>query len=138
VKVAALITRILLGLMFTIFGLNGFIHFLQMPAPANPLAVQYMTVLTESHYFAFVFLVQLIAGILLLIGGILLLIGRFVPLALALLAPVLANILLYHSLMDPSGLPLGIFATLLWLVTFWSVRSAFYGILRPSIAPTHA
>jgi len=131
VKVAALITRILLGLMFTIFGLNGFIHFLQMPAPANPLAVQYMTVLTESHYFAFVFLVQLIAGILLLIG-------RFVPLALALLAPVLANILLYHSLMDPSGLPLGIFATLLWLVAFWSVRSAFYGILRPSIAPTHA
>ncbi len=130
-KVAALITRILLGLMFTIFGLNGFIHFLQMPAPANPLAVQYMTVLTESHYFAFVFLVQLIAGILLLIG-------RFVPLALALLAPVLANILLYHSLMDPSGLPLGIFATLLWLVAFWSVRSAFYGILRPSIAPTHA
>jgi len=131
VKVAALITRILLGLMFTIFGLNGFIHFLQMPAPANQLAVQYMTVLTESHYFAFVFLVQLIAGILLLIG-------RFVPLALALLAPVLANILLYHSLMDPSGLPLGIFATLLWLVAFWSVRSAFYGILRPSIAPTHA
>jgi len=131
VKVAALITRILLGLMFTIFGLNGFIHFLQMPAPANPLAVQYMTVLTESHYFAFVFLVQLIAGILLLIG-------RFVPLGLALLAPVLANILLYHSLMDPSGLPLGIFATLLWLVAFWSVRSAFYGILRPSIAPTHA
>jgi len=131
VKVAALITRILLGLMFTIFGLNGFIHFLQMPAPANPLAVQYMTVLTESHYFSFVFLVQLIAGILLLIG-------RFVPLALALLAPVLANILLYHSLMDPSGLPLGIFATLLWLVAFWSVRSAFYGILRPSIAPTHA
>lgn len=130
-KVAALITRILLGLMFTIFGLNGFIHFLQMPAPANPLAVQYMTVLTESHYFSFVFLVQLIAGILLLIG-------RFVPLALALLAPVLANILLYHSLMDPSGLPLGIFATLLWLVAFWSVRSAFYGILRPSIAPTHA
>lgn len=130
-KVAALITRILLGLMFTIFGLNGFIHFLQMPAPANPLAVQYMTVLTESHYFAFVFLVQLIAGILLLIG-------RFVPLGLALLAPVLANILLYHSLMDPSGLPLGIFATLLWLVAFWSVRSAFYGILRPSIAPTHA
>ncbi len=130
-KVAALITRILLGLMFTIFGLNGFIHFLQMPAPANPLAVQYMTVLTESHYFAFVFLVQLIAGILLLIG-------RFVPLALALLAPVLANILLYHSLMDPSGLPLGIFATLLWLVAFWSGRSAFYGILRPNIAPTHA
>ena len=56
-----------------------------------------MTVLTVSHYFYFVFAVQVIAGVLLLTG-------RFVPLALALLAPMLVNIVLYHSLMDPAGL----------------------------------
>ena len=125
-KFVALIIRMLLGLLFTVFGLNGFLHFIHMPAPANPLAAQYMTVMATSHYFVLVYLVQLVAGLLLLIG-------RFVPLALTILAPVLVNILLYHSLMDPSGLPLGVLATILWLVVFWTVRGVFYGILRPGL-----
>ncbi len=122
-RVIALIARILLGLVFTVFGLNGFLHFIHVPVPANPLAVEYMTVLTTSHYFVLVDLVQLVAGVLLLIG-------RFVPLALMMLRPVLVNILLYHSLMDPGGILPGVVATILWFVVFWIVRGEFQGVLR--------
>ncbi len=130
-KVAATIARSLLGLMFTVFGLNGFLHFIHQPPPASPLAQQYMTVMVASHYFGFVFLVQLVAGILLLVN-------RFVPLALALLAPVLVNILLYHSLMDPAGLPIGVVATILWVLIFIRFRGAFTGILRATPSPAEA
>ncbi len=124
-KVAATVSRYLLGLLFTVFGLNGFLHFIHQPPPRSPLALQYMTVMVSSHYFVFVFLVQLVCGLLFLAN-------RFVPLALTLLAPVLVNILLYHALMDPPGLPIGAVAVLLWLVLFFSLRRSFSGILRPT------
>ncbi len=132
-KVAVTICRVLLGFIFTVFGLNGFFHFIPQPPPANPLAIQYMTVLSGSHYFVFVFLVQVIAGLLLLVG-------RFVPLALAMLAPVLVNILLYHSLMDPGGLPVAFFASVLWAVVFYRFRSSFSGLFatRPTAEVSRA
>lgn len=119
-KVIFLIARILLGLMFTVFGLNGFLHFLPMAMPKG-LAGQYMGVLFMSHYLVPVFAVQLI-------GGLLLLANRFVPLALTILGAELVNILIFHTLMEPSGLPMALFATLLWFITFYSVRPAFAGI----------
>ena len=119
-KIVTLISRILLGLLFTVFGLNGFLHFIPMKPPTG-LAGQYMGALFVSHYLAVVFLVQLI-------GGILLLVNRFVPLALLLLGPVLVNILLFHSFMAPEGLPMALFATVLWLIVFASVRQAFAGV----------
>ncbi len=122
-RLASIVARYLLGLLFTVFGLNGFLHFIHQPPPTSPLAIQYMTALSGSHYFVFVFLIQLAAGVLLLLG-------RFVPLALALLAPVLVNILLYHGLMDPAGLAPGLFAALLWLLVFLRVRGAFAGIFE--------
>ena len=63
-------------------------------------------------------------------GGALLLANRFVPIALTLLGPVIVNILLYHTLMDPAGLPPGLVALALWLVVFYSARSAFRGRVR--------
>jgi putative oxidoreductase len=120
-KIATSIARILLGLLFLVFGLNGFLHFIPMPPPSG-LAAQYMGVLSVSHYMVLVFLVQVI-------GGALLLANRFVPLALILLGPVLVNILLFHSLMAPAGLPLALFATVLWSIIFYAVRRAFAGVL---------
>src|ERR1700734_918159 len=73
-KIAVLIARILLGLLFAVFGLNGFLHFIPMPPPSG-LAGQYMGALYVSHYLVVVFLLQLV-------GGGLLLANRFVPLAL--------------------------------------------------------
>src|ERR1700722_18474823 len=120
-KITTLIARILLGLLFLVFGLNGFLHFIPMPPPSG-LAGQYIGALFVSHYLVFVFSVQVI-------GGALLLANRFVPLALILLGPVLVNILLFHSLMAPEGLPMALFATVLWAILFYSVRRAFAGVL---------
>jgi putative oxidoreductase len=119
-KIAVLIARILLGLLFLVFGLNGFLHFIPMPPPAG-LAGQYMGALFLSHYLVAVFLLQIV-------GGALLLAKRYVALGLLLLGPVLVNILLFHSLMAAEGLPIALFATVLWLVVFAGERKAFAGV----------
>ena len=124
-KIAALIARCLLGLLFTVFGLNGFLHFIPEPPPTG-LALQYYSILLASHIMVAVFLIQII-------GGLLLLANRFVPIALVLLGPVIVNILLYHTLMDPKGIAPGLVAFLLWLVVFYSVRSAFAGIFAAQV-----
>jgi len=119
-KVTTVIARILLGLLFLVMGLNGFFHFISMPPPTG-LAGQYFAVLFVSHYLVLVFLLQVI-------GGGLLLANRFVPLALILLGPILVNILLFHSLMAPAGLPLALFTAVLWGIVFYGVRRAFTGV----------
>jgi putative oxidoreductase len=118
--IAVLIARILLGLLFLVFGLNGFLHFIPMPPPSG-LAGQYMGALFVSHYLVVVFLLQVV-------GGALLLANRYVPLGLLLLGPVLVNILLFHSFMAPEGLPIALFATVLWVIVFAGVRKAFAGV----------
>jgi putative oxidoreductase len=124
-KIAVLITRNLLGLIFLVFGLNGFLHFIPMPPPTG-LALQYMTVLSASHYFEPIFLLQAV-------GGALLLANRFVPIALVLLGPIIVNILLFHILMAPQGLPLALVTTALWLTVFYGVRQAFAGVFAARV-----
>lgn len=117
--------RILTGLIFLVFGLNGFLNFIPMPPPAG-VAAQFMGALFVSHYLVVIFLAQLIPAVLLLLN-------RYVPLALAVLAPVVVNILCFHAFMAPAGLPLAFLVAVLWLVTFIGVRSAFAGILQPRL-----
>ncbi len=127
-KIAALIARNLLGLMFVVFGLNGFLHFIPEPLPTG-LALQYFSLLLQAHYMVPVYILQIL-------GGLILLSNRYVPIGLVLLGPVIANILLYHILMDPKGIPPGLVALLLWLVVFYSVRPAFAGIFAPKVPET--
>src|SRR5438270_1418940 len=121
-KMTIAIARVLLGLIFLVFGLNGFLHFLPNP-PLTGTAGQFVGALFVSHYLVVVFLLQLGSAILLLIN-------RYVPLALTVLAPIIVNILLIHILMAPSGLPLAILVTVLWMLVFLNARSAFSGLLQ--------
>ena len=129
-KITAIVSRYLLGLVFTVFGLNGFLHFIPQPPPANPLAVQFLTAVSVSGFMGVVFLVQVV-------GGVLLLSGRFVPLALTILAPVLVNILDFHLTMDPGGIGPGAVATILWVVLFFQYRRSFAGIFQAQPVPAH-
>jgi hypothetical protein len=117
-KIASLIGRYLLGLIFFVFGLNGFLHFIPMGPIPNPVAMQYFTVMVASHYMAIVSSLQILTGLLLLIG-------RYVPLALAVSGPIIVNIVIFHALMAPSGLPLAIVVVILWILAALGVRSAF-------------
>lgn len=116
-KITALIARLLLGLIFTVFGLNGFLHFIPQPPPAG-LAAQFFGALYMSHYLVAIFLTQLL-------GGILLLFNRFVPLGLALLAPVLVNIVVFHLCMAPHGYGPAVLGVVCWIIVFVQERSAF-------------
>ena len=106
-KIVAMIARYLMGLVFLVFGLNGFLHFIPAgPALTGP-AGQFVGALVESHFFL------VVAGLQIL-GGLLLLVNRYVPLALVILGPVIVNIFFFHLLMSPSGLPMAIGVVVLW------------------------
>ncbi|HET9789865.1 MAG TPA: DoxX family membrane protein [Candidatus Angelobacter sp.] len=122
-KIAVMIARILLGLSFFVFGLNGFFHFIPMKPSDMPTGVagQFIGALISSHYFVAVAAVQAI-------GGALLLIGRYVPLGLVLLGPVIVNILLYHCLMFSKGIGMALLVAILWFVVAYSRRENLAGI----------
>ena len=123
-KVATIIARVLLGLVFVVFGSNIFLHFIPMPPPPPTLAGDFTKALFLSHYLHVVAVFQIV-------GGLLLVIGRFVPLGLVLLAPVIVNIDLVHILLEPSGLPMAAVISILLVFHIWRYRDAFAGIFRP-------
>jgi putative oxidoreductase len=127
-KIASLVARYLLGFIFLVFGLNGFLHFIPTPPPPG-VAGDFMIALFQSHYLVIISLLQVIPAVLLLIN-------RFVPLALTQLAPVIVNIICFHALMAPSGLPMALFVTVLWVLVAYGVRSAFAGLLQMRGAET--
>jgi len=116
-KIAITVARVLLGLVFFVFGLNGFLQFIPAP-PMEGLAGQWTQVMMQSHYLYFVSGVQVIAGALLLVN-------RFVPLALGVLAAVLANILTFHITMAPAGMVIPLVCTALWLFLVLQLRAYF-------------
>ena len=120
-KIAATVARYLLGLLFTVIGLNGFLHFIPQPPPANPLAVQFLVSVSASHFAAFFFAVQVL-------GGVLLLFGYCVPLALTLLAAELYNILAFHMTLAPGSAVPALVASVLWVLVFLQYRGSFNGI----------
>lgn len=107
-KITVLVCRILLGMMFFIFGLNNILHFIPMPPPSGD-ALTWIGILGAHHWMTFV-------GVVMTVAGLLLLVNRFVPLALTLLAPIVVNILLYHALLWPHGAAPAIAALVLELV----------------------
>ena len=121
-KIASIIARYLLGLQFTVFGLNGFLNFIHQPPPSNPLALQFFMAVSASHFAAFFFAVQVV-------GGLLLLSGYFIPLALTLLAGELYNILAFHITLAPASIGPALVACVLWIVVFAQYRRSFAGIL---------
>jgi putative oxidoreductase len=122
-KIVATIARIILGCMFVFFGLNIFLQFLPMPPPPSGPAGDFAKALFVSHYIY-------VVGALQLLGGALCLAGRFVPLGLTLLGPVIVNILLFHILLNPAGLPMAIVVSVLALIVLWQHRAAFAGLVK--------
>lgn len=123
-KILTIIARLLLGLGFAIFGANAFLGFLKMPPPPPNLAGDFLKVFFASGYVYFIGGFQVVAGLLLLIG-------RFVPLALTILAGIVINILIFHTLMAPEGFGPAVVVTVLELFLLWRYRAAFVPLLRP-------
>ena len=117
-KTTTTIIRILLGLIFTVFGLNGFLHFIPMPSMPQP-AVDFFGALAATGYMIrLIFFGQLI-------GGVLLLTGVAVPLALVILAPIVVNILFFHLFLAPGGLAIAFVIVAMEVFLAWRYQDAF-------------
>lgn len=123
------IARYLLGLLFFVFGLNGFLNFMPMPPPPEGPAGAFMGGLAAAGY-----MFPLIKGTE-VVAGALLLAGRSVPLALVLLAPVIVNIVLFHLFLMPGGYGLLTLIVGLELYLAWAYRRSFVGVLNPGARP---
>jgi putative oxidoreductase len=130
-KVLAHIQRSLLGLVFVITGLNGFIRFLHQPSIKSAAARELMMVMQATPYGHVLFGLQIVCGLLLLAR-------LFVPIALTILAGYLFNIYMFHIFLDHAFSPLALFASVLWVLTFLKNQDAFRTILRPQLSKTLA
>lgn len=124
-KIVIIIARTLLGLTFVVFGFNGFFHFIPMgplPSPESP-AGHFFTAVSTTGYMNVVFLCQIIGGLLLLFN--------FLPvLGLAILCPVVFNIVLFHATMEPSGMPIAIVVAVLSLFLIWAYWDHYRHLVR--------
>jgi putative oxidoreductase len=130
-KIAIVISRVLLGVGFFIFGLNILHPFLNAPPPPEgSLAAQFLAVMVPSHWMALIGWVQLI-------GGLLVLAGRTTPLGLVFLGPVLVNILAFHiCLAGGHGIAPGLVFTVLEIFLIYAYRGYFRAIFTANALPT--
>jgi putative oxidoreductase len=124
-KYVIVIVRVLLGLMFVVFGSNAFFKFMgpppEMPGPAGA----FINALIGSGYMYAIAVLQVLGGLCLLLGA------RFVPLGLTLLGPIIVNIVLFHLFLEPSGLPMALITAALSLFLLWIYRFKFPAIFQP-------
>jgi uncharacterized membrane protein YphA (DoxX/SURF4 family) len=113
------VARVLMGLVFLVTGLNGFLNFLPRPATMPEGVAAFAGALLQTGY-----MFPLIAGTQLVVG-VLLLSNRFVPLALVVIAPVIVNIVAFHAFLDPSGIGPGALVLVLEVYLVWAYRKAY-------------
>lgn len=130
-KMAASILQRLLGFIFLAFGLNGFVHFIPQMKMPNPALQLFIGMAATRYMIPLLFATQAVSGALLIVG-------MFVPLALALLAPILVNIFLFHVFIALDGLPVAIIVVGLELFLVWAYRDSFAPMLRARALPTEA
>jgi len=122
-RIATGILSRVFGLFWFVFGLNGLFHFFPIPAPADESAY-FMQALARSGYaLPMIYGTEVAAGLMLLLGG-------WKPLALLVLAPITANIVLYDAVLNPSGLGLGIAVALIHAFLLWRSRAAYAPLLQ--------
>src|SRR3954464_11200949 len=124
-KYVIVIVRVLLGLMFVVFGSNAFFKFMGPPPEMHGQAGSSMTALLSSGYMYVIAMLQGLGGLCLLLGA------RFVPLGLTLLGRVIVNIVLYHLFLEPTGLPISLVTAAMSLFLLWIYRFKFPAIFQP-------
>jgi len=122
------IVRVLLGLMFLVFGLNGFLNFMPPPKDIPQDIMTVMGALTKAGYMTVVSAAEILIAVMLLTN-------RFVPLALALLAPIIVGIITFHVAMAPATIGPGIVVLVMELYLAWAYRGAFRPMLAAKVTP---
>jgi len=122
-KIVVLIARVLLGLVFIVFGSNAFLHFIHQPPPQGQAGAFVGAMFMSGYFYA--------VAVLQIVGGLILLSGRYVALGLLVLGPVIVNILLFHIFLEHTGLPIAIVVSFLALLVLLGHRDRFAPIFKP-------
>lgn len=123
--------RLFLGLVFVVFGLNGFLHFVEPPA-MDEAAVSLLSALVAAGYF------MPVVKITELVSGLMIMSGKFAPLGLTLLAPVSVHIALLHLFLNRGGLGTSLVILGLHLFLAWAYRDSFRGVLEANAKPVQS
>ncbi len=127
-RIVLIVARLLLGLVFLIFGLNGLLHFMPNPPEPPPAGAFFGALAGTGYMFALIFGTQII-------GGALLILGVAVPFALVILAPVIVNIIAFHLFLAPAGLPVALVVAALEALLAWHYRASFAPLFGPTSRP---
>lgn len=122
------LARLALGLVFVVFGLNGFLGFLPQPAHEGAAAAFLGGLGAAGYFFPLLKITEIVAGLALLSN-------RWVPLSLTVLAPITVNILAFHAFLEPAGLGLAVVVVGLQVALAWAHRDAFRGVLAARAVP---
>lgn len=130
-NISILTARIILGLIYFVFGLNFFLHFIPNNSQPEGKAAAFLGGLFQSGYiFPLIKVIETICGALLLAN-------RYVALILVILMPISINILLFHSVLEPGGAPISISLLIIisQLYLAWAYRDYYKQlfIARPSL-----
>jgi hypothetical protein len=125
-----IVLRYLLGIVFFVFGLNGFLQFIPLPPYPGPAGAFLGALAATGYLFPLLKTIEVV-------GGALLLGNRFVPLALTLLAPALVNIVLFHTVLAPAS-PLVFIMLFAEIYLAWAYRDAFRPMLAARVNPATA
>lgn len=127
-RLAVTSARVALGAVCVVLGLNGLLHVVPPPTPPADGGA-FLDALEAGGVMALAKGAEVGAGALLLAG-------RAVPLALALLTPVVVGIGLYHATYDPAGGAAGGGVAVLLAFLVWAYRAQFLPLLAPASAAT--
>lgn len=126
---AVLGARLLLGLIFTVFGINYFVSFLPQPELNEHAGAFFGALAATGYMWPLIKLTEIV-------GGVMLLANFYVPLALALLAPVVVNIVAFHLFLDLAGMPIALVVLALEIFLAWAYRGAYADMLRAKVEPS--
>jgi uncharacterized membrane protein YphA (DoxX/SURF4 family) len=126
-RTATTVARILLGLVFFVFGLNGFLNFMPAPPPKPPGAQFFGALFATGYMIPLIFATQVV-------GGALLLLGVAVPFALTILATVIVNIFAFHIFLspEPASIVIALIVCVLEAFLAWQCRAAFAPLFSSS------
>ena len=123
-KIAMVIVRTLMGLLFLFASITYFFNLITPPPMTGPIKTFNDGLGASGYFFTLLKITELVCGLLLVTG-------YFVPLAIVILSPIIVNILMVHTFLDRSGLPVAAFLVLANIFLAWYYRDRFAGILRP-------
>ncbi len=123
-KIATVLMRTLMGLLFLFASITYLFHLITPPPPTGAMKVFSDGLDASVYLMPTVKIIELLCGIAFVLG-------RFVPLATVLISPVIVNIVLVHSFLAPEGLPLAAFLVFANAFVAYGHRDAFKPLLRP-------